>query len=216
MIIKNECTKPPRSLITQVRRSLGWISPLDLDGIAFVRLMNEIEEPHANSPDWHKRAKAEELCVTGQYSPKQGKSPAHIILYANGLYRGVPSVYRWTTVQTLNICYTLAHEVAHHLVARRGYVFQPDETFPHDENEEEFCNRYAFGVSKKMMKRWHYRLGMWALRDLAGWYYAFGCADWKDKNFKKASERFETAFHLDRNHTDALYWYWRAKDERNA
>src|SRR5258705_1192811 len=153
MIIKNECTKPPRGLLTQVRRSLGWISPFDLDGIAVIRLVNEIEEPHTDSPDWHKRSKAEGMGVTGLYFRQQGNSPAQIILYINDLYRGVPAIYRWTTVQTLNICYTLAHEVAHHLVARRGYVFQPSERVPHDENEEEDCNRYAFGIDKGMMKR---------------------------------------------------------------
>lgn len=215
MIIKNECTKPPRGLLKQVRRSLGWISPLDLDGIAFVRLMNVIEEPGPDSPDWHRRAKAKGVCVNGLYLRRQGKSPAHLVLYINALYRGVPHVYRRTTVQTLNICYTLAHEVAHHLIAKRGYVFQPNEIFPHEENEEEFCNRYAFGVSKKMMKHWYYRVGMWALRDLARWYYVFGCLDWKDKRFKKAAEHFYTAFHLDRNHDEALYWYRRAKDEGN-
>src|SRR5262244_3452618 len=128
------------------------------------------------------------------------------------LYRGIPRLYRWTTVPTLSISYTLAHEVGHHLIATRGYVFQPHEKFKDDANREDFCNRYAFHVTQKMMAHWYYRLGQWALKDLASWYYIFGCRDWNEKKYKKAAERFYTSFHLDRNREDALNWYWRAKD----
>jgi len=99
-----------------VRRSLSWISPLDLDGVAFIKLMDEIEEPHAEAPGWHKQAKAEGTCINGMYLPSEGKSPAHITLYGRDLYRGIPRIYSWTTVPTLSICYTLAHEVGHHLM----------------------------------------------------------------------------------------------------
>jgi len=216
MLVKNECKNSPHGLLKQVRRSLSWIHPLDLDGIEFIVLMDEIEEPSNTSADWHKRAKAEGLCVTGQYFRTEGKAPAHVVLYVQGIYRGIPSVYRLTTVPSLSICYTLAHEVGHHLIAARGFIFQANETFRYPENEEEFCNRYAFGVTERMMTRWYHRLGMWVLRDLAGWYYAMGLSDWKSKRFKKAAENFYTSFHLDRNRDDALYWYWRAKDEAHA
>jgi hypothetical protein len=216
MLIKNECTNPPYGLLKQVRRSLAWISPLDLDGIAFILLADEIGEPNAESPEWHKTAKAEGIGISGMYVSQQKNSPAHIILYIRDLYRGIPSFYWWTTVPTLNNVYTLAHEVGHHLIEKRGYIFQPDERYKHDENEEDFCNRYAFNVTQKMMGHWYYRLGAWALRDLAGWYYIFGCLDWKEKKYKKAAERFYTAFHLDRNREDALNWYRRAKELSNA
>jgi hypothetical protein len=51
MLVKNECRNTPLGLLTQVRRSLGWIHPLDLDGIAFILLMDEIEEPGATALD---------------------------------------------------------------------------------------------------------------------------------------------------------------------
>lgn len=216
MLIKNESIHPPYSLLKQLRRSLAWISPPDLDGIAFIQLADEIEEPNAKSPDWHKWAKEEGTGVNGLYMSQQRNSPAHIILYVRDLYRGIPSFYWWTTVPTLSISYTLAHEVGHHLIAKRGYIFQSNEKYKHDENEEDFCNRYAFSVTQKMMKHWYYRLGMWALKDLASWYYIFGCLDWKEKKYKKAAERFYLSFHLDRNREDALNWYWRAKELSNT
>ena len=216
MLVKNECQNSPFGLLNQVRRSLSWIDPLDMVGIESIVLMDEIEEPVQTSPDWHKRAKAEGLCVTGQYLHADRQSSAQVTLYVRGIYRGIPSIYRWTMVPNLSICYTLAHEVGHHLIATRGYVFQSNEIFRHPENKEEFCNRYAFRVTERMMSRWYYRLGMWALRDLAGWYYACGCADWKGKNFMKAAENFYTSFHLDPNREDALNWYLRAKDAGHA
>jgi len=216
MLIKNECANSPPHFLWQVGRSLAFVSLLDLDGIAFIKLMDEIEEPCENAPEWHKQAKAQGTCVNGQYFASEGKNPANIILYGRDLYRGIPSTYSWTTAPTLSIGYTLAHEVGHHLIATRGYIFQPHEEFKHDANREDFCNRYAFSVIQKMMEHWYYRLGQWALRDLAGWYFVFGSLDWKGKNYKKAAERFYTSFHLDRNREDAFNWYRRAKEQGNA
>jgi hypothetical protein len=85
----------------------------------------------------------------------------------------MPRLYWYTPASTLNICYTLAHEVGHHLIATRGYVFEKTESYSDDEIEEEFCNRYAFVVTKRMLKRYYYRFGDWLLRDLAGWHSRF-------------------------------------------
>jgi len=111
MLVKSECRNSPLGLLTQVRRSLSWIHLLDLDGIGFILLIDEIEEPRQTAPDWHKRAKAEGSCVTGLYLRAVGKAPAHVVLYVREPYRGIPLIYRWTTVPSLSIFYTLSHEV---------------------------------------------------------------------------------------------------------
>ena len=212
MIIKNECTNPPWGLEAHVRRSIGWMSPVDLHGIAWVRLKDEIEEVEAIIPKSCKPPEDEKVSITGLYLSQDTIRPAEIILCAGNLYRGMPRLYWYTPASTLNICYTLAHEVGHHLIATRGYVFEKTESYSDDEIEEEFCNRYAFVVTKRMLKRCYYRFGDWLLRDLAGWHYVFGCTSWKQGKFEEASQCFFTAFHLDRNREDALYWYRRAKD----
>ena len=150
------------------------------------------------------------------YVGQCGNHPAHVILYVRELYRSIPRLYWWTTVPTLLISYTLAHEVGHHLIAKRGYVFQPGETYECDANEEEFCDRYAFRVTQKMLERWYYRLGRSGLKDLAAWYYIFGCLDWEQGRYNKAAERFYTCFVLDQSREDALNWYRRAKEEGRA
>lgn len=212
MEIRNGCSSAPRGLLSHVRRSLSWINPLDLDGIAYIQLKDGIEEPTPASPKWHQQAKEEGTGVYGIYFRRWTGSPAYITLFIQDLYYGIPSFYWWTTVPTLNISRTLAHEVGHHLIATRGFIYQPDEKYKHAENEEDFCNRYAFSVIKRMIGRWHYRLGNWAIKDLAGWHYIIGCLDWRDKKYKKAAEHWDKAWRLDPDRTDALRWYWRAKD----
>lgn len=213
-IIKNECSNAPWGLERQVRRGIAWMSPADLEGIANIRLKNEIDGKDVILP-LHLTENHDKVSVTGLYLKRDTRRPAEIILSVGNLYRGMPRVYWYTPALTLNICYTLAHEVGHHLIATRGYIFENTESYTDDEIEEEFCNRYAFFVTKLMMKRWYYRFGDWLLRDLANWYYVFGCASWKDAKFEEASQHFYTAFHLDRNLESALYWYRRAKDRIN-
>jgi hypothetical protein len=216
MKIRNECTFSPRGLIRTVERSLGWIDPLDLHGVSFIRLLDDLPKPTDRSPRWHKDLKKRYDCLTGLYYGKFKNEPAHITLYIRNLYRGIPSLLQLTPLPTLVITETLAHEVGHHLISTRGYIFQPAEAFDHKEVVEEFCDRYAFTVVKKMLAKSQYRVSRWILKKLAGWYYDFASLDWNEKKYKKAAERFLTAFLLDRNCEDALYWHSRAKDAGNA
>jgi hypothetical protein len=199
-----------------VRRALEWINPPDLVGVERIRLVDRIEEPHAQSPGWHRQAHAEAFGVLGLYMREEKNRPAYINLYVSDIYRGIPSPLYLTTIPTLLIAHTLAHEVGHHLVAARSYIFQPGEKYNHDQIEEEFCNRYAFGVLQRMKERRLYRAGAWVLRRLAGWHYGFGALEWREKRYQRAAERFYTAFHLDPGREDACYWYWRAKAQRHA
>lgn len=217
MQIKNSCKNLPRGALWHVRRGLSWINPADLVGIAFIQLMDEMSKPSENSLEWHKQAHAEDFNVSGVYMRQDGGTPACIILFVRDMYFGIPPLYRWTTVPTLSISRTLAHEVGHHLIAQRGYIYQPTEKYKHrqpeyDEYEEEMANRYAFEVLKKMKKRWYYKLGQSATKGLASHHYIQGMLDWKEKKFKKAADRWHKAWHLDPDRLDAAYWYQRAKD----
>jgi len=216
MRIKNECTVSPRGLVRHVRHGLGWINPLDLNGISFIRLMDDFPKPTDRSPRWHKELRAKFLYLNGLYLGKSKTEPAHINLYIHNVYRGLPSYLWWSPLPTLMITDVLAHEVGHHLIAMRGYIFEATEKFRHQEIVEEFCDRYAVGIVKKMMGRWYYRLGRWALKHLAKWNFDIGSLDLREKKFKRAAERYLTAFHLDNNREDALYWYRRAEDAGNA
>lgn len=210
--IINNSSKLPYGAIWHIRRSLSWINPVDLVGIGHIQLLDNIVEPSQDSPEWHKRAVSEEINVNGEYIRQHQTSPAYIILYIRDLYRGISPFYWWTPVTTLNICRTLSHEVGHHLIAQRGYVFQPGEKVTPAEFEEEMANRYSATVLQKMKKNWYYKLGQWAIKDLASKHFILGVLDWKEKKYKEAAERWYRAFHLDPERADALHWYLRAKE----
>jgi hypothetical protein len=216
MKIRNESTFSPRGLVRHVERSLDWINPVDLKGISFIRLMDDLPQPTDRSPHWHKELKRRYLYLNGLYVGKYKTEPAHINLYVRNLYRGIPSFLTTTSIPTLVIAGILAHEVGHHLIYTRGYVFQPTEVFKHKEIVEEICDRYAVSIVKKMMVKSRYRFSQWLVRRLAGWHLAMGSFDEGRKQLGQAAEHFLTAFHLDNNREDALYLYRRATHNGNA
>lgn len=219
MQIRNDCTNPPKGLLRHIRQSLKWNNPADLDGIDFIWLTDEPSEQLVRNDEDLRRDIEEGLCVYGLYMSGK-KHPAYILLFVKSIYQAISAnpMYRVTTAPTLLITRTLAHEVGHHLAAKRGYIFQPGEKYKHQEIEEEFCDRYAFYVLKKMQERWYYRVGMWALKDIADMHYYFGAKAWESKDYERGAEHWYNAGQLNPDHKDAVRWYWLAKSkcsERN-
>ena len=215
MEIKNKCSKLPVGAIWHVRRSLSWIDSADIAGIGFIEFRLRIPEATADAPDWHKRATDEDLSINGVYNPEEVNSPANITLFVRDLYRGIPKITWLTTVPTISIARTLAHEVGHHLIAKRGYVFAPGEKVQPSEYGEEMANRYSFSVIKRMRDRWYYKLGMWAIKTLAGWHCGQAAVDWKAGNYEQAAESWYKSFHLDPDLHEAVHWYKSAKHAAN-
>jgi hypothetical protein len=178
----------------------------------------EIEEEMPESAKGHAevewarevRVRGHHEFVNGWYASAQKGTPAFITLYARAIYRPIPAFLWWTTVPTLRIIGTLAHEVAHHLVATRGYVFENVEKIA---DEEGLANRFSAKVIETTLRRPSYRLGQWCIRDLAGWYYAFAQADWDHNDFRAAARRFHRAWDLCPDNEEAAYWYWQAKEK---
>jgi len=67
MIVKNECSNGPWGLERHVRHSIAWISAVDLDGIACIRLKNEIDATDVVLPQSHEAPNDEKVSVTGLY-----------------------------------------------------------------------------------------------------------------------------------------------------
>ena len=152
------------------------------------------------------KSRGRNLAVGGQYFGPQGDLP-----YVASLYRGIPKVYWLSPVITLQLARILAHEVGHHLIKQRGYVFERGERVEPREYEEELANRYSFSVRKRMLRRWYYRVADWLTPDLAGWHYVIGLCEWRDGRYEKAAARWETTSCIDPNRADADYWYYEAK-----
>ncbi len=205
-------SKLPWGTSWHLRRSLSYINQDDIEGIYCIRLLDQLPEPTDESEEWYSHARANGHEVCGWYTPKEKGTPAYITLHIGDIYRAVPCAYWWTTVPTLLITRVLAHEVAHHLVAKRGYIFRRGERLNHREYEEAAANRYAFSVIERMQERWVYRIGRWLIKDLADHHYIIGMLDWKEKKYSKAADRWYKAWCLNPNLDEAAHWYWRARE----
>lgn len=209
----NKDAKSPWGIEWQVRRSLRWIDPSLLKELGSIQIESEMPEaPQGpNETVWarHVRTVGHTAYVNGWYELAQQGGPASIMLYAEPIYRPIPSFLWWTTVPTLRILRTLAHEVAHHLVATRGYVFEKGEDVA---DEEALANRFSATVIASTAQKPSYRLGQWFIKDLANWYYTFAMTDWEKKNFSAAARRFYNAWDLCPDNAEAGYWYWQARE----
>jgi len=214
MQIDNQCTKSPWGVVWHVRRSLAWINQADVEGVACIRLVDELPKPTPTSPEAIKVCFEHGFNIYGLYNPRDKTKPPYITLNIADICKCVPRLYWFTTVPTLLITHTLAHEVGHHIVAKRGYIIKPGETRKLEEHEEAFANRYAFSVHERMRGRWYYRFGDSAIRDLSQWHYVFGMISWKSENYVKAAEHWYNASELDPDNNEADYWYRRARKMR--
>lgn len=214
--IINVCTNPPPGLEWQTSRALRWIDPEHVKDLGYVRLEDHMKELDHGAADWAWNAAAKKERVYGWYAGPQDADNTHIVLYVREIYGGVPKLLWWSTLPTLRIVRSLAHEVAHHLMATRGYVFRHEDNL---KDEEEIANEYAAVVMGRMTTSFAFRLGRWCLKDIAEWHFAFGRANWRSKKFPEAAERFYKAWDLDPSNEEASYWYWRSREmveTRNA
>jgi hypothetical protein len=97
-----------------VQRILKWIPATDMAGIEFVELADEDpEDPNASKTPPELRG----FLYNGRYRKESASEGTHIELYTRDLYFGIPRVLRFTSVATLKIASTLAHEIGHHVIA---------------------------------------------------------------------------------------------------
>lgn len=208
----NEDINSPWGIEWQVRRSLRWFDPSLLQELGSIQIESGMPEKprRLNETDWARdvRALGYTSHVNGWYALAREGTPAAIMLYARPIYRAVPWMLWWTTVPALRILSTLAHEVAHHLVATRGYVFKQGEDVA---DEEALATRFSKKMVEATAVRWSYRLGLWCIKDLSNWYYTFAMTDWEKKDFCAAARRFYSAWDLCPDNDEAAYWYWEAR-----
>lgn len=212
--IINQYSAAPRGIEWQVRRSLRWFDPSLLRELGSIIIECELPDaPHGDyEPEFaeHVRALGQAGIVMGWYAPVSKRTPAFITLYASPIYRPIPSYLWWTPVVTLRILRTLAHEVAHHLVATRGYIFEQGEDLA---DEEALANRFSATVLKAAAGKWSYRLGQKGMKLLASRYHLFALIDWEKEDFSAAATRFYNAWDLCPDSEEAAYWYWQARDK---
>ena len=95
----------------------------DLFGIEEIVLEEQVGPATPTSPEWHHKIEGAEPGCRGPVLWPARRLASHV-LYVASLYRGIPKVYWLSPVITLQLARILAHEVGHHLIKQRGYVFE--------------------------------------------------------------------------------------------
>ncbi len=212
--IINECSKLPPLAIWHIKKSLQWIPPLDLVGIDHIRLVDEVTEINTGSPKKDKELHDEMSKPAGFYC-KGENSPAFIELIIKNLYYPIPFFANFSPLPTLRIAKILAHEVGHHLIRTRGYVFLHDEKYPAYEKkpefEEEMADRYALEIVRKMKKKLTYKIGTYLMDSLSDYHYGVAMAAWNDKDYKSSAAHWEKSLILNSERQESLEWYWHSR-----
>ena len=190
----------PRLTRWHVRCALKWLSPAELARLEFIRILDEDESPAKRQ----KRGDIWSRTTNGRYTRKHGREGAHIKLYARDLYLCIPLLFKLTPVATLRVAFTLAHEVGHHLVNERGYIFSNREKYKpygvYNEYEENICERFAFIVRRRMLGSRRYKFGAWLSRQLSYLYAGRADARWNRRQYEQA----------------AFYWFCSFRHERDS
>lgn len=105
---------------------LPWIAQSDLSGLSFVQLLeSEPDDREASLKDGFEKG----CLYNGRYKRANSSYPSDILLYTRDLYCGVPERLVGTSMATLKFALTVAHEVGHHVIATRGYIYDNSESY---------------------------------------------------------------------------------------
>ena len=140
------------------------------------------------------------------------------MLYAHDVYDGIPKLLMASPVATLKLGRTLAHEIGHHVIATRGYIYQPWEKYKpwngvRNPYEEEMAEAYASDAMQKMIRHWPYKLGKLMARFLSNFLYQAGLQDYWDGHYQSAASLQDRAFSLNRENEDAGQCYRHAMEK---
>jgi len=203
---------PPLGLEHRILSALNWIDSADLEGITFVFLFDGVPSITPGKNRALDEAIREGLLLFAAYNARSANWPAHIMLMARNLYKPIPRLLQHSPALTLWIAENIAHEVGHHLIAERRFTSRPRPDGAGTEEEEEFADRYAKSITAKMKSSPRYQFGSFLLRMAAKSNYYKGARSWKKGRYQIAADYFYLATQLNRDHPEASYWFWKAKE----
>ena len=126
MRIEVKTTCFPRLTEWHTRRVLKWIGRRDLEGLEVIEVIDECpDDPESLTVRPFLRG----FLNNGHYLRKMKNRPAQVVVYARDVYFGIPTLLVATPLATLKLARTLIHEVGHHVIATRGYIYKPWEKY---------------------------------------------------------------------------------------
>jgi peptidoglycan/xylan/chitin deacetylase (PgdA/CDA1 family) len=212
MKVINTACYYPRCTQWHVNRALMCVNPIDLDGIEAVKI---VDEPPL-SPKEKKQPYYLRQIISGRYVRKQQRQNAHILLFTKNLYFGLPLLLKFTPIATLQIAMTLAHEIGHHLISHRGYIYLSNENYADSEKREIMADRYAYEALRKMSSKWYYRYSLKFSFWLSNFYYDYGLVTWQNQEYDRSIYYWACAYALNPENIEALHGYKKAIVKRNS
>lgn len=218
MRIEVEGTYFPRLTKWHVRRALKWIGQRDLEELESIRVIDECPyDPESAKVPAYLRG----FLHNGHYLRKMKNQPAQVVLFANDIYFGIPKLLMTSPMATLEVASTLAHEVGHHVIATRGYIYKPWENYkPWDgvrnPYEEKMADSYASDVIERMLRHWPYKLGKLMARMASNFLYQWGLADYWDGDYQAAASRQARAHSLNLENESAGQCFRHAMEKLKA
>ena len=134
-----------------------------MQGLELVRVLDEEpDDPEYNRTPVYLRG----FLYNGCYLQASKDRPAQVWLYSKDIYFGIPKLLMPSPMAILRLADILAHEIGHHVITTRGYIYNPWEKYKpfdgvRDPYTEKMADAYSLDVLKRMTRRWHYRLGKW-------------------------------------------------------
>jgi hypothetical protein len=215
MLVELETTRFGRTTKFHVRRVLKWIDQEDLKDLHAIRVIDD----RPNDPEYARRPKyLSGFLYNGHYEFKTKDRDARVVLYANDIYFGIPYPIMFTPAATLNLARTLAHEIGHHIVATRGYIYKPWENYKRwngvtDPYEEEMVDAYTADLIERMSRHWPYKFGKFLTRKFANLLYSAALQKYEDGDYVRAARLGFRVYHLDPANLDANQCYRHAMEK---
>lgn len=194
-----------------VQDCFAWIPEFDYAGLERVELFDSISDLEFE-PTWSgKNCGTEDLWVKAIYFPGKGSKAAFVTLFIESANLPLDRFIRFRPITTLYFIHILAHEVGHHLIATRGYIFTSDETYRSAAFEEEMADRYAYTICQRLMDKWYYRASARILRFISKIHFEEGRQNWKKGDYSAAATCWYKAWLLDFDNFQAGELYLEAK-----
>jgi|SRR5688572_6034961 len=215
MLVEVETSRFRATTKWHVRRVLKWINEEDLNDLHAIRVIDE----RPNDPEYAMRPRyLSGFLYNGHYEFKTKGREARVVVYANDIYFGIPHLMVYTPVATMKLAHTLAHEIGHHVVARRGYVYKPWENYKSwtgkaDPYEEKMVEAYASDVMEKLLRRWPYKFGKFLTRKFANLLHDAALQKYWDGDYVRSARLGFRAYHLDSSNLDANQCYRHAMEK---
>ena len=189
MQIKTNTSFFPRLTKWHVRQVLKWCRHDDLKGLESIIVIDKCpDDPMSTKVAPYIRG----FLYNGHYSRRIRNQTAHVVLYSDDIYFGIPKLLMASRICTLKIARTLAHEIGHHVIATRGYIHQPSEHYQpwtgiRDPHEEEMADQYAAEVMNRMLTSWRNRFSRLLAQMLSIFLYKAGIQDYWDGNYESSA-----------------------------